>query len=133
VWVRERVCVCLCVKVFVGVLRSISSTWVQIPKAQMKLTTWLNFCAFGIFRCKSCSYSIGEIDTRGQFHQHFTRAFFWYPFAIKSQSQTVIREKLHNSPLYKKRAYKMLVKLTQLDGFWLGNSKHIVIHCFSML
>jgi len=42
----------------------------------------------------------------------YARIFCQYPFAKKSQSRSVIREKLQNLLLYKKRARKMLVKLT---------------------
>ncbi len=42
----------------------------------------------------------------------YTRVFRQCPFAKKSQSWSIIREKLQNLLLYKKRARKMLVKLT---------------------
>jgi hypothetical protein len=48
----------------------------------------------------------------GQFHQHFTSAFFVQNFV---QSQTLSREKLLKRLLYKKLSRKMLMKLTP-DG-----------------
>ncbi len=52
----------------------------------------MSFWAFGICVHK---YS-GEIDTCSQFHPHLTSSFFrQYPFAKKSQNQTVMREKLY--------------------------------------
>jgi len=46
----------------------------------------------------------------------YSRFFCRYLFAQKSQSQTVIREKLRNLLSYEKGASKMLMKLT-LDHF----------------
>jgi len=39
-----------------------------------------------------------------------------YPLAKKSQSRTVIREKLHKALLYKKATRKMLAKLTPAES-----------------
>ncbi len=36
----------------------------------------VSFYAFMICKRKSCTYNIGEIDKRSQFHQHFTSTFF---------------------------------------------------------
>jgi len=52
----------------------------------------------------------------GQFQQHFTLAFFDEIFSPKkSLSQIVIREKMHNLLLHKKRVRKMLMKLTPVE------------------
>ncbi len=79
---------------------------------------WDLFC-FGVL-------TVGE-EFISQFHNYLRAAFFliffrqktfyarffWrYPFAKKSKSRIVIREKLHNSLSYKKLARKMLPKLT---------------------
>jgi hypothetical protein len=40
-----------------------------------------------------------------------------YHFAKNLQSQTVIREKLHKTLLYKKAVCKMLLKSTPVDNF----------------
>jgi len=43
----------------------------------------------------------------------FLRTFFCYhPYAKKSQSHNVTREKLHKAPSYQKLVFKMLMKLT---------------------
>jgi len=42
----------------------------------------------------------------------YARFYHQYPFSKKSQSQTVIREKLREAILYKKQVRKMLMKLS---------------------
>jgi len=51
---------------------------------------------------------VTAVATKGQFQQHFTRAFC----VKKSQSQNVTREKLGKAHLFKKCSRKMLIKLT---------------------
>jgi len=45
-----------------------------------RLTTWLSFCAFGIFVCKSCYLNIDEIDTWSQsiFIVYYSLTFFLF-------------------------------------------------------
>jgi hypothetical protein len=49
--------------------------------------------------------------SRGQFHQHFMRAFFaFYFWAKKLQSPNITREKLRKALLYKKFVQKICTK-----------------------
>jgi len=59
--------------------------------------------------CRLNGLSLDELPSRGQFHQHLTRAFFVQKFV---QSQTLSREKLLKRLSCKKRAHKTLMKLT---------------------
>jgi len=50
---------------------------------------------------------VGEIDARGQFHQHFMSAFLYEsasPAFLSLQSQNITRKKLSEALLYKKFA-----------------------------
>ncbi len=57
----------------------------------------------------SCDTTPFSIQSWGQFHQHFTRAFFVWKFI---QSQTLSRKKLLKGLSYEKCMHKMLTKLT---------------------
>jgi hypothetical protein len=72
---------------------------------------------FIIFWQKICTQmllkSVGEIDSSGQFHQHFMQAFFVQKcFAKLFFHLHVTREKLPKRLLYKKGACKILMELT---------------------
>jgi len=58
---------------FIIVLQTASTR--PVHKGTKRLTTWLSFCAFRIWVCKSCSQNADEIDPRCQFHQYFTSSF----------------------------------------------------------
>jgi len=72
------------------------------------------------------TYKVDEIDGSSQFHQHFMSSFFCgYSCTKKSQSQTVIREKLRKALSCQKFAHKKLMKLTPDRSRW--KSDFIVI------
>jgi len=64
----------------------------------------------------------------------YVRILLWYFAAQKSQSQTVIREKLRKALSYKKRAHKMLMKLMAEVDFTniFGASKIICAGAFAL-
>jgi len=62
---------------------------------------------------KELFFDVDEIDTFSQFHQHFMSSSFENIFFPKKlQNQTLIREKLRKTLLYKKVSSKMLMKFT---------------------
>jgi len=69
-----------------------------------------------------------EKNTKGQFHQHFKSIFCQYLFSKKSQSRSLIREKLQNLLSYEKCVRKMLVKLTP-KGLSRRLSKAMLVYC----
>ncbi len=93
---------------FINILRT---AFVLVDPKGVKRYWWLNyiFYAFGIYKCKSCTLNIDEIEPRCQFRQHFTLTFFCMKVIF---CQNITREKLRKALLYEKHIHKMLMKLT---------------------
>jgi len=66
---------------------------------------------------KTRAFYVDEIDTRCQFHQHFTSTFCANIFAPKKFKAKTYLKKLRKVLLYKKFAHKMLMKLTPAVNF----------------
>jgi hypothetical protein len=86
---------------------------VQIPKALKRQSSHQRlFTLVGPTRVKDSHKMSVKLTPRVNFINIFGPVFFRSPFAKKSQSRTVTKEKLYEALSYKKQAIKMLMKLT---------------------